>query len=122
MKTQITWKINSIEAKPIEGDYTNVVALAHWSCVGVNGIHGSSSYGCCTFSSPGENFTPYEELTEQQILEWCFAGIINKVAIEESIKNEVDKLINPPIIKVELPWIQKETETTTAVLTAQNEQ
>ena len=112
METQITWKINSIEAKPTDGSYENVITLAHWSCVGANGTHCSSRYGCCTFSSPGENFTPYEELTEEQILEWCFGAILCKDAVEESIKDDIFKLINPPTVKVNLPWIKKEPENT----------
>jgi hypothetical protein len=98
-----TWKIEALEAKPTEGNYENVVITAHWRCIGTEGDKSSSTYGSCGFQSPSGSFTEYSDLSEEQVLEWCFENI-DKNAIEEGVISQVNALINPPVVNMPLPW------------------
>jgi hypothetical protein len=98
-----TWKIEALEAKPIEGNYENVVITAHWRCIGTEGDKSSSTYGACGFQAPSGSFTEYSDLTEEQVLEWCFENI-DKNAIEEGVISQVNNLKNPPVVNMPLPW------------------
>ena len=67
----ITWKIEALDVKPTEGNLTDVVITAHWRCNGEQDGFTASVYGTCSFSQPGDPFTPYPDLTQDQVLGWC---------------------------------------------------
>ena len=74
MATQITWIIEWMQCKPTEGSLTDVVITAGWRCNGTDGAYAATVYGTCSFPQPGDPFTPYADLTEQQVLGWCWAN------------------------------------------------
>jgi len=98
-----TWKIESLEAKPTEGNYENVVITAHWRCLGTEDNYNSSTYGSCGFQAPSGSFIEYSDLTEEKVIEWCF-NIIDKNEIEERLISQINNLKNPPIVNLPLPW------------------
>lgn len=102
----ITWSISALNCKPQEGDLTDVVVTAHWSCYGQEGEHSTNVYGTCSFSQPGEPFIPYEQLTQDQVLDWCWSSGVDKYATEAIVQTQLNNLSNPPIITPELPWAQ----------------
>lgn len=105
MATQITWIIEWIKCKPAEGQYTDVVITAGWRCNGVNGGYTATSYSSTSFAGPGDPFTPYDQLTEQQVLDWCWAdGGVNKAEVEATVEQKIQSQINPPVIQLPLPW------------------
>ena len=75
----ITWRINSLDRNTADG----FVTVAHWSCIGVDGEHSASVYATTSFE--GKITTPYQSLTEQQVLGWVWAQI-DKAATEEAVK------------------------------------
>jgi len=110
MSATITWSISSMQCKPTEGSYTDVVVTAAWNCTGVETsgtpavAYTSSSYGVATFPMPEGTFTPYDQLTENQVLGWCWADGVNKDDTEASVQSQIDNQINPPVITPPLPW------------------
>jgi hypothetical protein len=80
------------------------VITAHWTCSGTNGTYGSSIYSTCSFSPPEGTFTPYADLTQEQVLGWCYANGVDQAATEAAIQANIDNQINPPIIQPPLPW------------------
>ena len=52
----------------------------------------------------GGSFTPYANLTQEQVLGWCWAGGVDKAAIESGIQTQIDGQINPPVVQPPLPW------------------
>jgi hypothetical protein len=50
-------------------------------------------------------FTPYEDLTEQQVLNWCFANGVDQAAIEANVTQQIENQINPPVIAPPVPWV-----------------
>lgn len=105
MATTITWVIEWMKAVPVEGPYQDVVITAGWRCNGVNGNFFGTSYGSATFPGPGNPFTPYDQLTEQQVLDWCWTdGGVDKAEIEEIVTKQIQNQINPPVVQLPLPW------------------
>lgn len=103
--TQITWVIEWMQCLPAEGQYQDVVITAGWRCNGVNGNFTGTSYGTASFSDPGNPFTPYDQLTEQQVLNWCWTdGGVNKDKTEASVESQIQNQINPPVVQLPLPW------------------
>lgn len=100
----ITWKIEALDVKPTEGSLTDVVITAHWRCNGEQDGQSTSVYGTCSFTQPGDPFVPYDQLTEQQVLNWCWTSGVDKAATEASVQTQLDNLINPPVITPALPW------------------
>jgi hypothetical protein len=52
-----------------------------------------------------ENFTPYDQLTQDQVLGWCFSNGVDQSAIEANVSAQINDQINPPIIAPPLPWM-----------------
>ena len=104
MATQFTWIIEWMQCKPVEGNLQDVVITAGWRCSGVDENYSASVYGTCSFPSPGDPFTPYADLTQDQVLGWCWANGVDKAAYDASIQTQIDQQINPPYIQPPLPW------------------
>ena len=100
----ISWIIERLLVKPTEGDKTDVVITADWRCNGTDGTYSGTCYGSASFAPPTENFTPYDQLTQDQVLGWCFANGVDKAAIEANVAQQINDQINPPIIAPPLPW------------------
>lgn len=107
MTTEFTWLIEVMECKPQEGDLTDVVITAFWRCNGADSEDSSITgtiYGSRSFAAPGESFTPYEDLTQEQVLGWCWESGVDKVEIEARIERQIQAQINPPVVRLPLPW------------------
>lgn len=105
MATTITWVIEWMQCLPVEGQYQDVVVTAGWRCNGVNGNFTGTVYGSASFPGPGSPFTPYDQLTEQQVLDWCWAdGGVNKAEVEANVNAQIQNQINPPVVQLPLPW------------------
>lgn len=98
------WTISALDVKPQEGNLTDVVITAHWSCTGTQDDKTASVYATCSFSQPGDPFTPYADLTQDQVLGWCWASGVDKDATEAAVQTQLDNLINPPVVNLPLPW------------------
>jgi hypothetical protein len=109
----INWIIERLLVKPTEGSLTDVVITADWRCNGIETIgtgddektYSGTCYGSASFAPPSGSFTPYDQLTEQQVLGWCFASGVDKTAIEANVTQQIENQINPPVIAPPLPWL-----------------
>jgi hypothetical protein len=106
MTTTVTWLIEAMDCKPTEGSLTDVVITAHWRCNGMFADTYGTVYGTCGFSQPGEPFTPYTDLTQEQVLGWCWASGVDKAATEANIDQQIKDQIAPPVVTPPLPWSQ----------------
>lgn len=107
MATQITWVIEWMQCKPQEGPYQDVVITAGWRCNGVDESNPSFTgtvYGSCGFTAPGDPFTPYADLTQDQVLQWCWDKGVDKAGVEANVEQQIQNQINPPIVQLPLPW------------------
>jgi hypothetical protein len=101
----INWIIERLLVKPTEGTYSDVVITADWRCNGTQDQYSGTCYGSASFAPPTDSFTPYEDLTEQQVLDWCFASGVDQSAIEANVSAQIENQINPPVIAPPLPWV-----------------
>ena len=101
----ILWLIERLLVKPTEGSNTDVVITADWRCNGSQDNYSGTCYGSCSFQPPTGSFTPYDELTEQQVLDWCYANGVDKTAFEANVSLQIENQINPPVVVLPLPWV-----------------
>jgi len=109
----ILWLIERLLVKPTEGSLTDVVITADWRCNGTETTgsgdteqtYSGTCYGSTSFAPPSGEFTPYEDLTQEQVLGWCFANGVDQKAIEANVSLQIENQINPPIIAPPLPWL-----------------
>jgi hypothetical protein len=101
----LSWIIERLLVKPTEGTHTDVVITADWRCNGTQESFSGTCYGSCSFAPPTGSFTPYEDLTEQQVLDWCFANGVDQKAIEANVSLQIENQINPPVVSLPLPWL-----------------
>lgn len=106
MATQITWVIEQMQCAVQQDGETDVVITAAWRCNGVNGDYAATVYGSCSFTYDGGPFTPYDQLTQDQVLGWCWANGVDKDATEANIEQQIQTQINPPVVVLPLPWAQ----------------
>jgi hypothetical protein len=105
MNISINWIIERLLVKPTEGDKTDVVITADWRCNGTQDQYSGTCYGSASFAPPSGSFTPYPDLTEAQVLGWCWSNGVDKVAIEANVTLQIENQINPPVIAPPLPWV-----------------
>jgi hypothetical protein len=101
----ISWLIERLLCKPTEGSNTDVVITADWRCNGSQENYSGTCYGSASFAPPTGSFTPYDQLTEQQVLDWCYANGVDKTAIEANVTLQIENQINPPVVSLPLPWV-----------------
>ena len=117
----ISWIIERLLVKPTEGTLTDVVITADWRCNGSQESYSGTCYGSCSFAPPTGSFTPYPDLTQQQVLDWCYQNGVDKSAIEANVTQQINDQINPPVVVLPLPWVpvpppvQPEVETVAPV-------
>ena len=103
--TTIIWLIERLLVKPTEGTLTDVVITADWRCNGSQESFSGTCYGSCSFAPPTGSFTPYEDLTQEQVLQWCYENGVDKTAIEANVSLQIENQINPPVVTLPLPWV-----------------
>ena len=99
--TTFTWSIPNLERKTADG----FVFKAHWRCTATDGEFSASSYGTAGFSQDpeSESFVPYDQLTEEQVLQWVWADGVDKDATEAALQAKIDAEKNPTTA-AGVPW------------------
>ena len=112
MSATITWVIEWMQTTPTTATPPETVITAGWRCNGAQ-VEGSgntaktyntSVYSTCSFPAPEGTFTPYDQLTQAQVLGWCWANGVDKDATEAAVQEAIDSQINPTVIQPPLPW------------------
>lgn len=97
---EVTWKIESLERRTEDG----FVTTAHWRVNAVDGEYTASAYGSCGWGE-GEITIPYEDLTPEDVLAWCWTeeGGVDKDEIEANLARQIDAQKNP-VTASGTPW------------------
>jgi len=97
----ITWTITSMESQPTTG----IVVSANWLCVGEQDGFTTSLLGTSVFPEPEGGYIPYPDLTENEVLNWCWTvGGVDQFTTESSIMSNIQAQINPQVVQQPLPW------------------
>lgn len=102
--TMFQWVIEWMQCKPQEGELLDVVITAGWRCNGTDGAFSGSVYSSASFPQPGDPFTPYDQLTQAQVLGWVWDSGVDQAATEAAVQAQIDAQINPPVVQLPLPW------------------
>ena len=94
----ITWTITQCDRLTADG----FITTAHWTCSAVDGDYSASSYGTCGFAA-GTPTIPYDQVTEAEVLNWCWAGGVDKDAVEANLAANIDLQKNP-VVAAGVPW------------------
>ena len=105
MSTVITWNISQLNCLPQAPEGADYVVTAHWQCNGVDGDYYGSVYSTCSFPVVEGAFTPYANLTLDQVLGWVWANGVDKAATEAAVEQQIANQKNPPIVSPKLPWV-----------------
>lgn len=103
------WTISALDCKPLEDGHKDIVVTAHWRVDATDGTNTTGVYGTQSFTlTEGADFTPFEELTETQVVGWVQSGMgVDAVtALQENLDKQIENLVNPPIVSPALPWAQ----------------
>jgi hypothetical protein len=105
MATTITWVISQLDCLPQAPEGADYVVTAHWQCNGTDGTYNGTVYSTCSFPVvQGSSFVPYAQLTENEVLGWCWANGVDKAATEAAVEQQIQNQITPPIVTPPLPW------------------
>jgi hypothetical protein len=100
------WVVVSMDCYPQVGNISDVVFHVHWSCTGEQDTYSASLYGICPVPTPSEDaFTPYANLTQDQVLGWIWANGVDQQVIEDQVQQQINNQIMPPVVTYPLPWI-----------------
>jgi hypothetical protein len=92
----------SIEKVKVTGD-TNIVTHVYWRCDAEDEKLTAASAGISELTL-GDTFTAYDQLTEQQVLDWCLPSVQNKIETElaDNIQDQLSRVKSEPA----LPWVE----------------
>lgn len=97
--TVYTWTINQVNRLTAD----NFVVVAHYNVSATDGTYSASTYGTTSFTQEeGATYTPYEQLTEAQVIGWV-QGSLGKDVVEASLQSQLDALKHP-VQASGLPW------------------
>ena len=106
MATQFTWTINQMFT--LDTPEPGFVVNALWTLTGVDGQYTASIDGNNQFTVQEGTFTPYADLTQDQVIGWVQAalgpdGIAN---YEANVNGQIASMQNPPVSpqNTPLPW------------------
>jgi hypothetical protein len=103
--TTFTWSVSQLDCYPQLDSHNDVVFVVHWQLTGTDGTYNGSVYSTCgvTYKS-NTPYTPYANLTKDQVLGWIWAGGVDKDSAEAAVQTQIDNQINPPVVSPQLPW------------------
>lgn len=100
----IVWTIDAMDCYPQSQGNSDVVYNAHWRCTGSDDDATSSIYGTCGIPYAGGSFTPYQNLTQQEVLDWVWENGVNQQEVEANVTSQVNAILNPTTVTPPLPW------------------
>lgn len=102
-----TWAVVQMDCYPELDGETDVVFTVHWTLTGTEAGFTGSVYGSVGVTiDEGATFTPYEDLTEAQVIGWVqdALGEEQVAAYEANVAQQIADQANPPVVTPPLPW------------------
>ena len=98
MTIAYNWQIAQCDRLTADG----FITTAHWTVNAVDGDYTAGSYGTCGFAA-GTPSSPFEKVTEQDVLKWCWASGVDKDATEANLAANI-ALQKAPVTATGVPW------------------
>ena len=93
-----TWKITQTDYLTADG----FITTAHWTATAVDGEYTASIYSTCSFAAATPSI-PYNSVTEQEVLDWCWNNGVDKAATESALAANI-ALQKNPVTATGTPW------------------
>jgi hypothetical protein len=101
----ITWQIDAMQCKVQEGDLSDVVIQVHWRCNGEQDGYSASVYSTCSVPGPNPaSFVPYDQLTQEEVLNWIWANGVDRAATEAAVQAQLALQKHPVTVSLPPPW------------------
>jgi len=93
-----TWKITQCDRLTSD----DFITTAHWTATAVDGEHSASIYSTCSWAA-GTPTIPYADVTEAEVLQWCWTSGVDKDATEAALAQNI-ALQKNPVTATGVPW------------------
>lgn len=100
--TTFTWTIDQMYT--LDTPEPGFVVNALWTVTGVDGQYTANIPGNSQFTMQEGTFTPYDQLTQEQVIGWIPADQI--ASAQACVQGQIDSMITPPVSpqNTPLPW------------------
>ena len=102
------WSISALDCRVQEDGLSDVVYQCHWRCsateVDGDKTYSASVYSTCSVPGPGTPFTPYADLTQDQVLGWIWANGVDRAATEAAVQQQIELQKHPVTVSLAPPW------------------
>jgi hypothetical protein len=101
-----TWTITKLQVYEQALGESDVVCIAYWNLNGSDGTYSSNLQGTQGLIYQGGPFIPYQDLTEQQVVDWVLQTMGAQLVstLENQVINMVYQQEIPVILTPPLPW------------------
>ena len=107
MSLTYTFSVTQLEIAPTgSDDHNDVVTRVRYNYKGVdeNGYSGSF-IGATPLPTPSGSFIPFENLTEEEVINWLEVVTIGaQPHMQQQIQKQINNQTNPQYVPVPLPW------------------
>ena len=113
MANTYSWQINALDTYPSQENLTDVVYNIHWGLTATTSVndeegnpveYSASSIGTQTIPAPaGEDFTAFEDLTQEIVEVWLEASDLDVDGIKASLDAQIVEKITPTSVTRQLP-------------------
>ena len=98
MTIAYNWTITQTDYEVSNG----FINCAHWTATAVDGDYTASIYSTCSWAD-GTPTVPYNQVTQQEVLEWCWDSGVSKDATEAALAQNI-ALQKNPVTATGVPW------------------
>lgn len=94
MAISFKWSISKLRVIPQQNNKSNVVCEAEWLVSGTDDVNNitKAMSGLRGFVL-GDTFTPFDQLTEEKVLEWCFAPEVTTWTDIDNVEQSITKFL-----------------------------
>ena len=93
-----TWTITQCDRLTSDG----FITTAHWTASAVDGVYTAYIYSTCSWAA-GTPTIPYANVTEAEVLQWCWSSGVDKDATEAALAQNI-ALQKNPVTATGTPW------------------
>ena len=97
--TTFNWQVVQMDRLTSDG----FVVTVHYRVNATDDTYSASTYGTIGYTQePGETYTPYDQLTEAQVVGWVQTSL-GQETVEASLQSQIDLQKNP-VQAAGVPW------------------
>jgi hypothetical protein len=98
----INWNIVSVDTAKV-GGHLNAITMVRWVCKAVDGDKMAVWPGATALGAPSGTFIPYDKLTEEAVLGFCFGDGLEKSVVEAKVQDDLERALSASASPA-LPW------------------